>query len=140
MAWPISSAWWASSTIVTAARSRVSDSSVAMVRSESRLGWRKRRSVAANGSRPGRAIVSTTNTATTAIAGALPSPMAMASSSTLAGAISVRRRLSNIFQRPANGTLARPASPEPSRPRPRIHGSSCQSPRAQRCWRAAATS
>jgi len=49
-----------------------------------------------------------------------------------AGAESVRRRLSNIFQRPMAGI--RPL------PRSNIHGSNCQSPRAQRCWRAAATS
>ena len=48
--------------------------------------------------------------------------------STAAGADNVRRRLSSIFQRPITGIGAR-----------KIHGSSCQSPRAHRCWRAAAT-
>ena len=45
-----------------------------------------------------------------------------------AGADSVRRRLSSIFQRPITGIPLR-----------RIHGSSCQSPRAHRCSRATAT-
>ena len=37
--------------------------------------------------------------------------------------------------------LRRPrVSPASRAPRPKIHGSNCQSPRAQRCWRAAATS
>src|SRR2546428_6904370 len=49
----------------------------------------------------------------------------------VAGADSVRRRLSIIFHRPING-IGR------WEPYPTIHGSSCQSPRAHRCWRAAA--
>src|SRR2546422_6717629 len=48
----------------------------------------------------------------------------------VAGADSVRRRLSIIFHRPING-IGR------WEPYPTIHGSSCQSPRAHRCWRAA---
>ena len=64
-----------------------------------------------------------------------------------AGANSVRRRLSIVFQRPIGGIAPRRSViavafrslPEPF-PRPRIQGSNCQSPRAQRCWRAAATS
>ena len=52
-------------------------------------------------------------------------------SGTSAGADNVRRRLSSIFQRPI--------SRDPRRVAAEIHGSSCQSPRAQRCWRAAAT-
>ena len=57
-----------------------------------------------------------------------------------AGADSERRRLSNIFQRPIAGTKrALLRAPVPVA-RPSIHGSNCQSPRAQRCWRAAATS
>jgi hypothetical protein len=52
-----------------------------------------------------------------------------ASAARLAGADSERRRLSSIFQRPSAGS-----------PGPKIHGKSCQSPRVQRCWRAAATS
>ena len=63
-----------------------------------------------------------------------------ASSATMtAGEDRVRRRLSNIFHQPIAGTglalsCARPLT------RPSSHGSSCQSPRAQRCWRADATS
>src|SRR2546427_10665340 len=49
----------------------------------------------------------------------------------VAGADSVRRRLSIIFHRPING-IGR------WEPYPTTHGSSCQSPRAHRCWRAAA--
>jgi hypothetical protein len=45
-----------------------------------------------------------------------------------AGGDSVLLRLSSIFQRPMKGT-----------PRPKIQGRSCQSPRAHRCCRAAAT-
>ena len=48
------------------------------------------------------------------------------------GAESVRRRLSIIFQRPSSGHAAPRAGP-------RIQGRSCQSPRAQRCWRSVAT-
>ena len=56
-----------------------------------------------------------------------------------AGPESVRRRLSSIFQRPIAEDCRAPITRGGSR-RPKIHGSSCQSPRAQRCWRAAATS
>ena len=51
-----------------------------------------------------------------------------------------RRRLSSIFQRPIAGTLPRGRRSALCGPRPRIQGSSCQSPRAQRWWRRAATS
>ena len=54
------------------------------------------------------------------------------STSSAAGAESVRRKLSNIFQRPI-AVISRPRDPN-------IQGRSCQSPRAQRCCRAAATS
>ncbi len=54
------------------------------------------------------------------------------------GADSDRRKLSIIFQRPTTGTVV--GWPFGLRARPKIHGSNCQSPRAQRCWRAAATS
>ena len=56
------------------------------------------------------------------------------------GAESVRRRLSIIFQRLIAGIeiLRRSSFERP--PRPKIQGRSCQSPRAQRCWRAAAAS
>src|SRR2546426_12724605 len=46
----------------------------------------------------------------------------------VAGADSVRRRLSIIFHRPING-IGR------WEPYPTIHGSRCQSPRAHRGWR-----
>ena len=53
------------------------------------------------------------------------------SASSVNSGVSERRRLSIIFHRPsAGGDLAGP---------PTIHGSNCQSPRTQRCWRAAAT-
>ena len=65
------------------------------------------------------------------IAGSGESVQAARSVRTAEGAESVRRRLSSIFQRPRNGT--------PAARRPTIHGRSCQSPRAQRCWRSAAT-
>ena len=83
----------------------------------------------------GRAMVSTTKTVQTSAAGS--GSVQPASSATIAaGGDNVRRRLSNIFQRPIAGRLLRSArSPCPCT-RPRIHGSSCQSPRAQRCWRA----
>ena len=55
----------------------------------------------------------------------------------VSGADSVRRRLSTIFQRAMPGHGRAGARPLASRARPRIHGRSCQSPRAQRCWRAA---
>ena len=55
-----------------------------------------------------------------------------------AGADRVRRRLSIIFHRPTSGIQVGRA---PARMSPRIiQGRSCQSPRAQRCWRPAATS
>ena len=57
-----------------------------------------------------------------------------------AGANSVRRRLSSIFHRPIRGIGARIAIAAASRACPMIHGSNCQSPRAQRCWRTTATS
>ena len=50
-----------------------------------------------------------------------------------AGADSVRRRLSSIFQRPIKGIEVRIRSPLASFACPMIHGSNCQSPRAQRC-------
>ncbi|MNZ64939.1 hypothetical protein D3C78_831190 [compost metagenome] len=50
------------------------------------------------------------------------------------GANSERRRLSSILQRPISGTARRPVQP------PTIHGSSCQSPRVQRCRRLTTTS
>ena len=53
-----------------------------------------------------------------------------------AGADSVRRRLSSIFQRLIGEIEARTRPPLVSRACPMIHGSNCQSPRAQRCWRA----
>ena len=49
-----------------------------------------------------------------------------------AGADSVRRRLSSIFQRPIAGMPWRVRSAPAVGPRPNIHGSNCQSPRAQR--------
>jgi hypothetical protein len=51
---------------------------------------------------------------------------------TEAGADSVRRRLSNIFQRPIDGMAQRLPFATAVGPCPRIHGRSCQSPRAQR--------
>ena len=56
-----------------------------------------------------------------------------------AGADNVRRRLSSIFQRLIDGIWVRIRRPLVPRTCPMIHGSNCQSPRAQRCWRAAST-
>ncbi len=47
----------------------------------------------------------------------------IAKARTQAGALSVRRKLSIIFQRPIRGSSPLPA-------KPRIQGKSCQSPRA----------
>ena len=55
------------------------------------------------------------------------------------GADIVRRRLSTIFHRAMPGMEPGLRRPVASRARPRIQGRSCQSPRAQRCWRAAET-
>ena len=49
------------------------------------------------------------------------------------GADRLRRRLSSIFQRAMPGMSFRRRVPVTSRAWPRIHGSICQSPRAQRC-------
>src|SRR3954451_2075586 len=51
------------------------------------------------------------------------------------GADSVRRRLSIIFHRENPGIGLWRRFPVASRAVSRIHGNSCQSPRAQRCWR-----
>ncbi len=90
----------------------------------------------AAGIRTGSAIA--TSTSWVQIAGELSgSAQAAARVTNAAGADSVRRRLSTIFQRAITGRRvgiapgARPAM---------IHGRSCQSPRAQRCWREAETS
>ena len=72
-----------------------------------------------------------TTSATHMPCGALGNAHERTSSMSAAGADSVRRRLSNIFQRPM-AEISRPCDPS-------IQGSSCQSPRAQRCCRAAAT-
>ena len=55
----------------------------------------------------------------------------------MAGAESVRRRLSIIFQRLIAGIEIWPRSLWELLPKPKIQGSSCQSPRAQRCCRSA---
>src|SRR3954470_15947243 len=54
---------------------------------------------------------------------------------TVNGADSVRRRLSIIFQRENPGIWLWRRFPVASLAVLRIHGNSCQSPRAQRCWR-----
>lgn len=56
-----------------------------------------------------------------------------------AGGDKVRRRLSTIFHTPMSGIQVPRAVPPDTSPLT-IHGSSCQSPRAQRYWRPAATS
>jgi len=67
------------------------------------------------------------------------SVQAATSVASVSGADMVRRRLSIIFQRAMPGMELRLRRPVASRARPRIQGRSCQSPRAQRCWRAAET-
>ena len=64
---------------------------------------------------------------------------AATSVATASGADRVRRRLSSIFQRAIAGIAVRSRRPASSCARPRIHGRSCQSPRAQRCCRATET-
>ena len=52
------------------------------------------------------------------------------------GADSERRRLSSIFHTPISGVgCGRGRVAAPASLRPKIQGSSCQSPRTQRCWR-----
>ncbi len=75
---------------------------------------------------------------TEATANGIVSPAIKASMQ--AGADNVRRRLSNIFQRPIAGMASRTRSAPPIGPWPTSHGSNCQSPRAQRWWRTASTS
>ena len=59
---------------------------------------------------------------------------------TAAGAERVRRRLSTIFHRPITGIRLLEGLRAAASRRPKIQGRSCQSPRAQRCWRLADTS
>ena len=86
---------------------------------------------ARNGRRAGSVIIARTDPLQSAagIRGKVHPP---SKARRVAGADSVRRRLSIIFQRPINGIALRAGWPLESRPRPRIHGRSCQSPRAQR--------
>ncbi len=98
---------------------------------------RQWRMAANTGNNTGNAIVVSTN-AVQASAAFSGSNHPATSARTLAGADSVRRRLSSIFHSPISGSESLPG-PAAS-PRPRIHGSNCQSPRAQRWLRAAATS
>ena len=67
------------------------------------------------------------------------SVQAATSMASVSGADRVRRRLSTIFQRAMPGIEPWPRCPRASRSRPMIQGRSCQSPRAQRCWRDAET-
>ena len=90
------------------------------------------------GSAAAAAIVSRMKPVQTAAARAAAASSPPAGPARTAGADSVRRRLSSIFQRPIAGIARARRSAPASRPRPKIHGSNCQSPRAQRCWRARA--
>src|SRR5580698_5273628 len=56
------------------------------------------------------------------------------------GAERVRRKLSSIFQRLIAGIFIFLLSSLGKSPCPKIHGISCQSPRAQRLWRRAEAS
>ena len=56
-----------------------------------------------------------------------------------AGADRERRRLSISFQRPISGSGVFGVPSLALRRKPKIQGNNCQSPRTQRCWRAAAT-
>ena len=62
---------------------------------------------------------------------------APASSRTSAGGTRLRRRLSRIFQRAIAGRVLGIDRPLPSATSGQIHRAICQSPRTQRCWRAA---
>ena len=90
----------------------------------------------ATGMRGGSRIVSRTQPVhTDAAANGNTNPASKANMQ--AGADNVRRRLSSILQRPIAGMAPRVRSVPATGPRPKIHGSNCQSPRAQRWWRAA---
>ena len=77
-------------------------------------------------------MVASTNVVQTS-AGSNGSVQPIAKARTQAGALSVRRRLSIIFQRPIRGSSSLTLGAWPPLPaKPRIQGKSCQSPRAQR--------
>ena len=62
---------------------------------------------------------------------------AATSSTTSDGGIRLRRRLSRIFQREIAGSRLAHDAPLVSRHRGQSQRTICQSPRTQRCWRAA---
>jgi len=90
-------------------------------------------SVKHSGRKPGIASAPSTSKVPITAAGS-DSIQHRASASRLSGASSERRRLSSILKRPMMGNAWGP------RRAPKIHGSSCQSPRVQRCWRLPDTS
>ena len=82
--------------------------------------------------RLGRMMVASTNVVQTS-AGSSGSIQPTAKARTHAGALSVRRKLSIIFQRPIRGSSSLTPGARPPLPaKPKIQGRSCQSPRAQR--------
>ena len=95
----------------------------------------RRRGTSANsaGRKAGMASAATTSS-TAASAEGMGSSHARPSVASSAGACSERRRLSSILPSPTEPTAWLTLACR------RIHGSSCQSPRVQRCWRLAATS
>ena len=135
----MSQAWWARNVMTKVICSTASPKSSASARRWLCATMPDRRgAISANtGSNVGKAIVASTNRVQLSAAGSGSSQPAN-SAMTMAGAESVRRRLSSIFQRPSSGSDLRPR--RVASPRPKIHGSNCQSPRAQRWLRAAATS
>ena len=137
----ISHAWWASNVKASPAWIAASTTSLA-----------EGSHMAARGdARPFRAAVrrrsaSTRGMSTQATTNAVHSPAdadgivhAATSVASVSGGDSVRRRLSTIFQRAMPWIELRLRRPVAVVARPRIQGRSCQSPRAQRCWRAAET-
>ena len=96
--------------------------------SRSRAGAARRR--ASTGQRaPAAASVATTNVVQSQAAPSGQQPARDQQRGRRPAPSSVRRRLSSIFQRPISGMRGG------RRREPKIQGSSCQSPRAQRCWR-----
>ena len=122
----ISQAWYASSVVTNVVCEAARARSRPTARTWLRLEIPRPRGMApvSTGSSVGSPMVATTNAVH--IAGPpAGSVQPTASVSSAAGADSVRRRLSSIFQRPMAGIERDPEA--------KIHGSSCQSPRAHRC-------
>src|ERR1035438_10003664 len=137
----ISHVWYANIVTVMAVWEAPSERSVNMARKCARLEIPRRGGLIPirKDSNAGIAIVAKINRAHTE-GEADGSRQAATSAKNAVGADKERRRLSNIFHRPMAGILSERRSPESARRRPKTQGRSCQSPRTQRCCRAAAAS